>query len=170
MKNPADLHPQTGSYVYTNASKYIEDTLSNPGPNVSTTLLATSHPRTPSSSLRPPPSPSLKPQLTPLLHSQVTQLALVHDCTSLMFLWEFNGVGGPMAPEKNRVRGISYQRVDPERKKVISHQVEFNSAAWALNTGFTIEQPTEGEYAEEEPAEGEAPPPAARKERRSWFA
>jgi hypothetical protein len=97
------------------------------------------------------------------LLTQITQLALVHDCNSLIFFWEFNGVGGPEAPAQNRIRGISYQQVDDDRK-VLSHNVEFNSLAWAENTGFTIEFPTEGTY-----ADGEEEPPA-RRARRSWEA
>ena len=85
----------------------------------------------------------------------------MHDCNSLIFFWEFNGVGGPESAG-NRIRGISYQRVDDDRK-VLSHNVEFNSLAWAENTGFTIEFPTEGTYADEEE-------PPARKAKRSWFA
>lgn len=84
----------------------------------------------------------------------------MHDCTSLIFFWEFNGVGGPEAPASNRIRGISYQQVDPDARKVLSHNVEFNSLAWAENTGFTIEFPTEGTYAEEPPT----------KVKRSWLA
>jgi hypothetical protein len=86
----------------------------------------------------------------------------VHDCNSLIFFWEFNGVGGPESAG-NRIRGISYQRVDEDRK-VLSHNVEFNSLAWAENTGFTIEYPTEGTYAS---GEEEAPPT---KKKRNWFA
>ena len=74
----------------------------------------------------------------------------MHDCSSLIFFWEFNGVGGPEAPARNRIRGISYQQVDHERR-VLSHNVEFNSLAWAENTGFTIEFPTEGTYAQDPP-------------------
>ncbi|ETN40901.1 uncharacterized protein HMPREF1541_05181 [Cyphellophora europaea CBS 101466] len=84
---------------------------------------------------------------------EITQLALVHDCNSLIFFWEFNGIGGPMGAGL-RVRGISYQQVD-DNNKVVSHNVEFNSLAWAENTGFTIEYPTTGTYADAGPdAEG----------------
>lgn len=92
----------------------------------------------------------------------------MHDCTSLIFFWEFNGVGGPDSAG-NRIRGISYQQVDPHERKVLSHNVEFNSLAWAENTGFTIEFPTEGTYAGGDGDE-DGEPPVSDRMKRSWIA
>jgi hypothetical protein len=80
---------------------------------------------------------------------QITTLAIIHDCNSLVFFWQFEGIGGPNAPVKNRVRGMTYQQMD-DNNKVIQHDVEFNSYAWAENTGFQISYPEEGTYAQPE--------------------
>lgn len=47
-----------------------------------------------------------------------------------------------------RVKGFSLIGVEPWRavQPVVFQQVEFNSFAWAQNTGFNITFPTGGEY------------------------
>ncbi|KPI42239.1 uncharacterized protein AB675_9841 [Cyphellophora attinorum] len=93
----------------------------------------------------------------------ITTIAIIHDCNSLVFFWQFEGIGGPNAPVKNRVRGMTYQQMD-DNNKVIQHDVEFNSYAWAENTGFQISYPETGTYAqpEEPPAKVRRSPRGAR--------
>ena len=62
-------------------------------------------------------------------------LHIVHDCSQIVYHWEFIGVGGPQSV--GRVRGFSLIIVDDESKE-IEYYVEFNSYTWALNLGYTI--------------------------------
>lgn len=63
--------------------------------------------------------------------------------------FDFYGVGGPKY-NNIPVRGFSLTQVDLTRdvQPVVWREVEFNSLQWANNSGFTIEFPTTGEYAE----------------------
>ncbi|KAJ9614996.1 hypothetical protein H2200_001070 [Cladophialophora chaetospira] len=78
--------------------------------------------------------------------SEVNVIAIVHDCSSLVWFWEFIGVGGPTAA---RVRGMTYTQVNAD-KQVISENVEFNSLTWAENLGFTVTPPAGGEKVKRE--------------------
>ena len=94
---------QLGKVIYTNSTIFIEDSLSQPGPNV-------------------------------------TVLRIIHDCSSVVYFWEFTGVGGPDTP---RVKGFSLLVVD-DTSQVVEYYVEFNSYQWAENIGFTITPPMDG--------------------------
>lgn len=83
--------------------------------------------------------------------ARIDSLASLHNCTHIMEHWDFYGVGGPQNANIP-VRGFSLTKVDLSRavQPVVWRQVEFNSIQWANNTGFTIEFPTTGQYAQED--------------------
>ncbi len=81
--------------------------------------------------------------------SEVDVIAIVHGCSSLIWYWQFLGVGGPTA---QRVRGMTYTQVNSD-KHVVSENVEFNTLTWDLNFGYTL-----------------VPPPAEKKMKRDWKA
>ena len=72
---------------------------------------------------------------------------VLNNCTHIMWHFTFFGVGGPNSVE--RVKGFTLIGTDPTREvqPVIFQQVEFNSIAWAINTGFNVSFPDEGQYA-----------------------
>lgn len=74
-------------------------------------------------------------------------MAVVHNCDTIVWHFQFLGVGGPNSTQ--RVNGFSKIAVDLSRsvQPVVRQDVEFNSLAWAADSGFTIIPPTTGEYA-----------------------
>lgn len=63
----------------------------------------------------------------------ITTLDIIHGCSSMVWQWEFNGIGSG----QYRVRGVSILKVN-EEKKVYYSYIEFNSIAWGLDIGFQV--------------------------------
>lgn len=76
--------------------------------------------------------------------------AVLNNCTHIIWHFTFYGVGGPNSVE--RVKGFTLIGVEPWREvqPVVFQQVEFNSIAWAINTGFNVSFPDDGQYAPED--------------------
>lgn len=63
----------------------------------------------------------------------VTTLGIVHDCTQMVWFWEFDGIG----TGQYRVRGMTFIHVN-DQALVDMQNVEFNSLAWGADIGFQI--------------------------------
>jgi len=72
--------------------------------------------------------------------AQVNTLNVVHDCNQVAWHFEFIGLG------PQRIRGFDYFLVN-SKGQIYEEYVEFNSLAWAEDTGFNVTPPTTGEYA-----------------------
>ena len=63
----------------------------------------------------------------------VTTLGVVHDCTQMVWFWQFDGIGS----SEFRVRGMTFIHVNSDQL-VDMQNVEFNSLAWGADIGFQI--------------------------------
>jgi hypothetical protein len=60
-----------------------------------------------------------------------------HTCDRFLWYWEFDGLGSG----QYRVRGVTIGTYDTETGQVSKQVIEFNSLAWAADTGYTITPP-----------------------------
>jgi hypothetical protein len=60
-----------------------------------------------------------------------------HTCDRFLWYWEFDGLGSG----QYRVRGVTIGTYDTTTGQVSKQVVEFNSLAWAADTGYTITPP-----------------------------
>ncbi|KAK5937864.1 hypothetical protein PMZ80_009993 [Knufia obscura] len=74
---------------------------------------------------------------------QIDSLSLTVDCNQFVWQWRFYGIGPGPNPY---IQGFTLVKVNSAG--LINYQyVEFNSLAWAENSGYTVTPPTTGPFA-----------------------
>ncbi|KAK5069579.1 hypothetical protein LTR51_008412 [Lithohypha guttulata] len=74
---------------------------------------------------------------------QIDTLSLTVDCNQYVWQWRFYGIGPGPNPY---IQGITLGKINAAGK-IYYQYVEFNSLAWAENSGYKVTPPTSGPYA-----------------------